>query len=393
MFQRAVIAPPKDANFSLGQLAEAMFFYADAQMVVRASTFASLVERIGPEDTLTLIRRGSLKVSLVQQLFGVRANTFVSVKLSASADRKVHSFEDELLIMLERSLGKKRLARRLSSKLVPHVTHYDFSDLPRGALSICDMAAEDASDPDYLRRAVERIARNTDPMFSLGRDEFFRIRDLSRGSKVVETNVDFSRINAHRAADAPLTPDTVLAAVINARFETFLSSRYMGDLITTPEYGDLIRIKHFEFLRPQSNSESSIKLFQDTTLANMPTIAEAIDTGRRTFSEFLALLDKADRFKGWIADKNPDQHLLNEYLKAATEKTWAEKLPSKSIRCVVGAGVGIAADALFPTGLGTLAGLGYGLADSLLLDKLIKGWRPSHFVEQNLVPFVKASPR
>jgi hypothetical protein len=39
------------------------------------------------------------------------------------------------------------------------------------------------------------------------------------------------------------------------------------------------------------------------------------------------------------------------------------------------------ADLLAPTGLGTAARLGIGAADSLPLDKLLKGWRPGHFIE------------
>lgn len=59
-------------------------------------------------------------------------------------------------------------------------------------------------------------------------------------------------------------------------------------------------------------------------------------------------------------------------------------------------GLGLAAEALFPTGgISTFIGLGYSVFDSILIDKLLKGWRPNQFVDHELVPFasidVKAS--
>jgi hypothetical protein len=39
------------------------------------------------------------------------------------------------------------------------------------------------------------------------------------------------------------------------------------------------------------------------------------------------------------------------------------------------------ADAAAPTGLGTSAGISVGAADSLLLDRLIKGWKPNQFID------------
>jgi hypothetical protein len=47
------------------------------------------------------------------------------------------------------------------------------------------------------------------------------------------------------------------------------------------------------------------------------------------------------------------------------------------------------ADMVAPTGLGTTAEMAIGAADALLLDRLIKGWRPNQFINDRYQPFVR----
>jgi hypothetical protein len=43
------------------------------------------------------------------------------------------------------------------------------------------------------------------------------------------------------------------------------------------------------------------------------------------------------------------------------------------------------------TGIGTLVGTAIGVFDTFVLDKLIKGWKPHHFVENELKSVFKKS--
>jgi hypothetical protein len=105
--------------------------------------------------------------------------------------------------------------------------------------------------------------------------------------------------------------------------------------------------------------------------------------------EFLKLLDQAAKFRDWLRAENPCRELLASYVKAATEKTWADALPTKTTRWAVVTGFGVAVDIAFPTGLGTLAGIAVGALDTFFLDKLIQGWRPNHFIEGAYKEFVE----
>jgi hypothetical protein len=95
----------------------------------------------------------------------------------------------------------------------------------------------------------------------------------------------------------------------------------------------------------------------------------------------------------------PDANLVAEYFKEVRKEGWISKLPAKGIRYVVGLGVGGAAAAAATAAVGpaigsaigatvgTVASAAWSAADTFLLDKL-KGWRPNHFVDGKLKPFL-----
>jgi hypothetical protein len=99
----------------------------------------------------------------------------------------------------------------------------------------------------------------------------------------------------------------------------------------------------------------------------------------RSFSDFESLLDKAERFREQIAGVNPDGNLVADYFKEVSKEGWISSLPAKTFRYVVGLGVGLASP---------LAGAALSAVDLFLLDKL-KGWRPNHFVDDKLKPFLE----
>lgn len=106
-----------------------------------------------------------------------------------------------------------------------------------------------------------------------------------------------------------------------------------------------------------------------------------INSGQKTFDEFLSLHDKSQRFRDWAKGVNPDEKIVKEYLEAVTSEGWINKLPAKLIRYFVCEAIG----AIEP-----FSGKAISVADSFILDKLVGGWKPSHFVEGRLKPFVSS---
>jgi hypothetical protein len=67
---------------------------------------------------------------------------------------------------------------------------------------------------------------------------------------------------------------------------------------------------------------------------------------------------------------------------------WAERLPSKTARWAIFTAAGTVASLALTPLVGTAVGLGLTAADTFLVDKLIKGWKPNQFVNGPLREFL-----
>lgn len=111
------------------------------------------------------------------------------------------------------------------------------------------------------------------------------------------------------------------------------------------------------------------------------------------FSSVVKLLDSADKFRHWLHTQPPDSSLLRAYYQETVKETWVEKLPAKSTRWSIFTGMGLGLDALGGGGLGTVAATALSAVDAFVLDKLIKGWKPHQFVENDLKALFKEESR
>ena len=76
------------------------------------------------------------------------------------------------------------------------------------------------------------------------------------------------------------------------------------------------------------------------------------------------------------------EKIVKAYWRDVTAEKWFQQFPTKILRYMLCLGV----DAIDkPTGLG------FSLIDSLFLEKIIGGWRPSHFIDDKLKPFLNSS--
>jgi hypothetical protein len=201
-------------------------------------------------------------------------------------------------------------------------------------------------------------------------------------------NIDFNGINERRAAMVPsLEPVTmahVLSFIQDARADMALAAHYGGDFVSSTVTSAVVRLKYDTLLQRGGKNAGDRREFASVVFPDMPTIAEAVDSGERSFQDFLKLLDKSNRFRSWLKSANPDEGLTREYLRAVTSQDWIQTAKPKTIRYLLA----LAVDAASP-----LAGFAAGFADNFLIEKLLSGWRPSHFVNDRLVPFLAGAPK
>jgi hypothetical protein len=199
----------------------------------------------------------------------------------------------------------------------------------------------------------------------------------------INTDLNFPELNAivkQRSEKAgEMKPGHLIGSVLNARSDTILASFYGGEFYTSNLSSNIICLKCNELLRRIKIEKQELKEFTEIAIDTAPSLREVINSGERSFDEFLKLLDKSQKFRDWARGVNPDEKLVKAYWNEVISEGWINKLPTKLLRYIIGTTVG----AIEP-----LSGHAISIADSFLLEKLLGGWRPSHFVDKTFRPFV-----
>jgi len=394
MFQSAVVRRHHSGlnTVDAGLLAETLLFYGSVHAVLDRGLLTDFLKSIGPENLLALLDQKLLTVRYSRTMTAVITKTmnyvptyaFGAFTFHAHADGKRIRAPDEIGECVKGVLGKSRRAREITRDLVDRFSVQDVG-LGNSETSHEVVDSELAND-----RLVQSYAgaylRNAVPHYTLPSGWEFRCVKTGDGSDdiYVITNLNFADINReyHKIIDpshSSISPEFILAHILDARVDVDLASNYMSEIITRPESSDLIRIKFSHLLSRRDINVREIGLFQEILLRNGRAIRQAINSGERTFAEFVPVLQKAGRFKRWLTEMSPDAKLLDEYHRTVVADSWVNKLPIKLVRYVL-----VTVAGLINPGAGLVAGAG----DTLLLDRMLRGWRPNQFVDGSLRKFV-----
>jgi hypothetical protein len=405
MFEKALITRVGNAGVDFGALAETILFYGCTHLLLNRGSVVSLATKLSPDDLLALLDRGEVRLSYLRPGYGVvtagpfGAHNFGAITLQGHKEdapprKGVRlSYKEEIEKELRRAIGDSATTRKLARDIADRLALHTFKGAPDGENVIVNLAKRDITDPTFTQGMARVVLEHLLPADAIPPSFRFAVIDTGSGY-LVDTDLNFERLNGvyHHyvpPSHSSITEAYILSHAASSRVESYFAAEYMAELVTTPLQSSLIRLKHYEFLRAREKSGATIEMFRDINLPGFPSIREVINSGDRTIAEFLKLLDQAAKFRDWLRAENPDRGLLAGYVKAATEKTWADQLPTKTTRWAVATGLGLAVDMAFPTGLGTLAGVAVGGLDTFFLDKFIKGWRPNHFIEGPYKEFVE----
>lgn len=391
MFEHIILRRAENGlPISAGQIAEALLYYQKVHVVIDRGTLIGLVKQIGTGPLLGLFNRSDLTAVYCEEMLATHTESLGNLRIySYLTFRMVGSDKvgtlKSVAERVEYDLKKNGVARKdaqhfakIFTDRIP-VRKFSGNHFLEGGID--KASRQELSDTDYMRSAMRMAVQLTPGGYDPGDSYKFEIFDTEIGFHVF-TDIDFERINKRRAAlIPPLEPITVahfLSHILDARMDLALASFYGGDFVTSAITSSIIQVRYNELLRRSALNATARRQFSEVTLPDSPSIAEVIDSGERTFAEFLALLNRASQFKQWLKGVNPDENLVRTYLRDISSEIWIQRLPAKSLRYVFTLGL----DAANP-----VAGLVAGFIDNFLLEKLFGGWRPNHFVTSHLGPF------
>jgi hypothetical protein len=395
VFESAIVRklPNQERGIDAGLLAETLLFYGNVHLLLDHGSLTGLLRAIGPNTLLSLIKNGFLKATYFTKSFGTQTardtglpvHNFTAYEFVGSQDDGVlKGREKKIISIFERAIGTDGNAKKTARAFLRLVPVKKFCPGFEKSVSIMDLATEDLNDTEYVQYGVQIALVNLVPGIELPKGWMFKVSRLE-GGFLIHTNLDFDAIN-QKYPDSVSSGQHVITApflanhILEARAELCFASTYLSELVTTPTSSQIIQRKFDHMLKRRSRSSEEIALFQDTYLESGRAVRDAINSGQRSLDEFIKVLEKAQRFKGWLRGSNPDVGLLKEYYDAATRNTWIDRLPMKALRFAVFSGLGTITD--------TVTSIGIGAADSFLFDKMTAGWKPNHFIEGPLKKFV-----
>lgn len=375
----------------LGRLAECMLFYQSTYIVAGQGMLNQLIQFFGVENLLELIDLGALEIIYTESMLGVRTNTenghqFHDVVEISSPN---HLYQDVLRKQCIASVGKsgkgRRLANRIQDKIM--VTNHDHIILEGARHSILDQ--------QYISKAARSVlASKLNNTADISQLEFFTEK-TDRGI-VVSTNANFLALNQVYHNFVPpehssITPASLLTDVMELEKELYFASSNVSEIASSRISSELAAIKFDYIFKKSQQTEEKVLGFNGFVFDSARDLRDAVNKGNVSPSDLVQVISKAAEFKGWLQEIETNSDLLKEYYEAVTKESKLDKLPGKSARFSLFTGLGLAADATFTGGLGTIAGVSLGALDTFYLDKLIAGWRPNQFIEEEVLPLVRES--
>lgn len=384
MFERAILR--KNAGLpalDLGLLAETLLFYQETRLVLDSGTAVRIAKELGLDVLIRLVDEGYCKLSYHRNILGAQTETqngvatynFVDFYMSGHANSPGEHWDEErdLINQFTRN-GYEPASARSAAKRILRIAPKEKMKLSGRPINISKMGNEDLLDRDYALKAAKLSVKDRIPDFVIPDHWRFVPHpvDDTGGRFYIETNFDIGEINRRYQIRAPsdnFTAAHVLADILETRGDMVFGSKHMAEIVTSPLRSKMLQAKFDLINVRRETSVSDIDLFQTVHLEGR-NLRDVINSGERTFGEFLDLLDEARKFKEWLKDASPEAGLLTEYHRAVTKTSWLEKLPSKSTRFTLMTGAGVLIDALTTGGLvTTFGGLALGAADTFLVDK------------------------
>jgi hypothetical protein len=369
----------------IGALAEGLLFYGRVAIVGNTGTIRDLLVRIPPFVLLSLLRAGRVEFYYLSDQTGVSTTpmsdgrSLHSLMRFSSPDHTIEKVGAQSFKVAAGSTGQARVG---ASQFARQLRPLDHGGFEQG--SVLQALSENVS----TEASVEALVRIAAPEYKSVYALRFRIERQNEGF-YVDTNIDFNRLNEsyHKvvpAAHSTVTEAYILALLQGAYEATYFAGTLNSEVAVAP-IERVVQAKAVEaIVRRHKQSESQIESFVDLTLADSHAIREAVNSGAVSFASVVKLLEAGDKFRHWLREQPADAGLLRAYYQETIKDSWAERLPTKSVRWCVFTGLGLAVDALGAGGLGTATGVALSAVDSFLADRLIKGWKPHQFVEGDL---------
>lgn len=393
MFRKICIKSKELANqkIDIAFLVDTMLFYGNVVVLVHKKELITLLNFFGEDFLKELIKSGRLDLRVRENILGSMA--FPGDKYNVNLFSKKDESYSAIIYEAHRELVKNSSK---NSKFADELSK--ITQAFRYTQDITEQIKADFQNVELLTKTLPIYIHERVPNFEMPNNlQVEIIKDSSFGpfdAYSLKSNIDIEKfnqaskeLNGERHYDFDYSG--FLLALSESKGDIFISSHFESELVTTKLYSDFINQQFQDIIQRRLKSQENIELFEEYALSECHTIGDAFVSRIVSSKDLLKLFEKADKFRDWLLKVPDDKNLIGEYHKAVTKETFADKLPTKATRFLIFEGIGVTLDVMGTGGVGTAIATGLSAFDSFYLDKLISGWKPNQFIDNNLKPLTK----
>jgi hypothetical protein len=358
----------------MGELIESLLYYQHTTLHIGRNEIHELTKTFSPDELRSLLRQPNLSVEYKHSLPTIGTDKgvhFVDTVALSELD-----IEKEIYTESKRHTGDRTLSRLFARRIAPYIEPYT---LPQ---TFSKQLIEQLKDETFRKQAAIQTMKFYQPGVKFDPDAVrFDVKYIDDYYFTIDTNIDFSKFT-QIDAQSP-----VLSLIVAAE-DLYVMADKAAE-ISLPDFNaQMMQVKVKDILDRTNASNKEKEVFNHYVFDNSGDFRRIINKGKVSMKEMLVLLDKAEKFKGWL-DKLPDDgNLMREFTKALTEKSVFEHGHAKAIRFYVFNGIGILLTAAAPA-VGIPVTIALNALDSFVLDKLGKKWNPNQFVNDTLSKMIK----
>lgn len=384
---RTDISNPLD----IGALVECMLFYGKTNIVANQSILKQLFTYFGVDRIIELISEDLLHIIYTETGAAINTHTINGIEHhdAISYSSPQHTYEIEIRKICIDVIGKTGKGRRVANRI------QNLIEIKNHEKIIMDGARQSILDQDYINHSTKNILQSLIPE-KINTDGIeFHTEKRDKGI-IVSTNIDFTSLNKiyHKyvpPSHSTISPAIILSHTLDTECELFFASNNLSEIATSNLSSNLISYKVNYLLEKSISSAKDISDFQDFIFNDAKSLRDAVNNKKIDLDKLISVLKNSQKFKKWITGVSPDEDLIKQYYAEVTKKTIVDKLPGKSARWGVFTGAGVITDIVATGGIGTAVGLGLSALDAFYLDKLITGWKPNQFIEEEVRKLITES--
>ena len=393
MFERIFIKKNRisDSSVDLGKLCEALLFYNKTDFLLDKFTVEQFVKLIDLEKLKEYTSEGIINLHYRNSAIGIfqfpkGINTGVGPMVTKSQAFDLSEIvSNGYLSILD---GNKKEASKKTDEFLELCSPQEYTD---GFQKILESECEDLTLlTSQLKIYINSYLPQLDvSSLQLSIDDKFQT-PVGIDAYIFNSNFDFEELNKKYFDLFPdghsLNWSSFLLNTYESSGDLNIASQYDAELFTDNKHYPYLQSRVSELVKRVTKSEENIDTFESIILENYKPIRESMNSGEKSFADFTEIIDNSLKFKKWLNNLENDSSLLGQYYEAVIKESWIEKKVSKASRFGIFTALGIVGDA-FAGGI-PVGSLAASASDNYLLPKILGGWKPNQFIDNEVKPFL-----